>query len=303
MSSYPYRVERFNNMKNSWGLDSLHDLMLYYNPTNEELSSLKFSVMLYISKAFYFDFTSDEELFIKRLDESRKNRDNVTPNGGVVPKKEYQLEYNMVLRSWSRLVKNMISNKPSLLKKFRMTPNIRIKFGTELEENLDRPLTTSWPHSDAWVEGPWGMNCYTPLLGDVTNNNLIFWKPKDTENFNDNVLNTASTYEEMQWALDDYVLSESLTPIKEKVHISDYALIHATNREKNCGTRISIDTTVFVGDHDVHKDREVEYLDEVEIIGENTFISTTRSINDELVVDKQSTFSHYTTGTLKVNDV
>jgi len=303
MSSYSYRVERFNNMKNSWGLDSLHDLMLYYNPTNEELSSLKFSVMLYISKAFYFDFTTDEELFIQRLDESRKNRDNVTPNGGVVPKKEYQLEYNMVLRSWSRLVKNMISNKPSLLKKFRMTPNIRIKFGTELEENLDRPLTTSWPHSDAWVEGPWGMNCYVPLLGDVKNNNLIFWKPKDIDNFNDDVLNTASTYEEMQWALDDYVLSKDLNPIKEKVHISDYALIHATNREKNCGTRISIDTTVFVGNHDVHEDRKIEYLDDVEIIGENIFVSTIRSVNDELVVDKQSTFSHYTTGTLKVNNV
>jgi len=303
MSSYSYRVERFNNMKNSWGLDSLHDLMLYYNPTNEELSSLKFSVMLYISKAFYFDFTTDEELFIQRLDDSRKNRDNVTPNGGVVPKKEYQLEYNMVLRSWSKLVKNMISNKPSLLKKFRMTPNIRIKFGTELEENLDRPLTTSWPHSDAWVEGPWGMNCYVPLLGDVKNNNLIFWKPKDIDNFNDDVLNTASTYEEMQWTLDDYVLSKDLNPIKEKVHISDYALIHATNREKNCGTRISIDTTVFVGDHDVHEDRKIEYLDDVEIIGENIFVSTIRSVNDKLVVDKQSTFSHYTTGTLKVNNV
>ena len=303
MSSYSYRVERFNNMKNSWGLDSLHDLMLYYNPTNEELSSLKFSVMLYISKAFYFDFTTDEELFIQRLDDSRKNRDNVTPNGGVVPKKEYQLEYNMVLRSWSKLVKNMISNKPSLLKKFRMTPNIRIKFGTELEENLDRPLTTSWPHPDAWVEGPWGMNCYVPLLGDVKNNNLIFWKPKDIDNFNDDVLNTASTYEEMQWTLDDYVLSKDLNPIKEKVHISDYALIHATNREKNCGTRISIDTTVFVGDHDVHEDRKIEYLDDVEIIGENIFVSTIRSVNDKLVVDKQSTFSHYTTGTLKVNNV
>ena len=197
----------------------------------------------------------------------------------------------------------MISNKPSLLKKFRMTPNIRIKFGTELEENLDRPLTTSWPHSDAWVEGPWGMNCYVPLLGDVKNNNLIFWKPKDIDNFNDDVLNTASTYEEMQWTLDDYVLSKDLNPIKEKVHISDYALIHATNREKNCGTRISIDTTVFVGDHDVHEDRKIEYLDDVEIIGENIFVSTIRSVNDKLVVDKQSTFSHYTTGTLKVNNV
>ena len=51
----------------------------------------------------------------------------------------------------------------------------------------------------------------------------------------------------------------------------------------------------------MHADREVEYLDEVEIIGEDLCISTNRSIEDELVVDKKSTFSHYTTGTLKVN--
>jgi len=303
MSSYPYRVKRFKDIKDTWDLKTIHDLMVYYTPKHNELENLKFSIMLYISKAMYFDFTFDEVEFIKSLDENRDVRDNVTPNGGVVPKKEYQLEYNMVLRSWSKIVKNMISNKPSLLKKFRMTPNIRIKFGKEIEENLDRPLTTSWPHSDAWVEGPWGMNCYTPLLGDVKNNNLVFWKPKDTNNFNDDALNTASTYEEMQWTLDEYVLDDTIRPIKGKVHISDYALIHATDRKENCGTRISIDTTVFVGDHDVHKDREVEYFDDVEIIGESKFISTNRSIKDELMIDKKSTFSHYTTGTLRVNDV
>ncbi len=303
MSSYPYRVQRFKQIKNTWDLESIHDLMVYYTPDKVELENLKFSVMLYISKAMYFDFTSNEIEFIKRLDEHRNVRDNVTPNGGVVPKKEYQLEYNMVLRSWSKIVKNMISNDPKLLKKFRMTPNIRIKFGKEIKENLDRPLTTSWPHSDAWVEGPWGMNCYTPLLGDVENNNLIFWKPKDVNNFNDDALNTASTYEEMQWTLDEYILDDTIKPIKEKVHISDYALIHATDRKENCGTRISIDTTVFVGDHDVHKDREVEYFDDVEIMGEDKFISTNRSIVDDLMVDKKSTFSHYTTGTLSVHDI
>ncbi len=300
-SSYPYRVDRFKKMKDTWDLNSIHDLMLYYKPTKKELDDLRFSVMLYISKACYFDFTTDEVEFMKRLDEHRDVRDNVTPNGGVVPKKEYQLEYNMVLRSWSKIVKNMIKNDSTLLRKFRMTPNIRIKFGKELEENVNRTLTTSWPHSDAWVEGPWGMNCYTPLLGDVDNNNLIFWEPKDIDKFSDNFLNTAATYEEMQWALDYYSINENIKPIKGMVHISDYALIHATDRKENCKTRVSIDTTVFVGDHDVHADREVEYLDEVEIIGEDLCISTNRSIEDELVVDKKSTFSHYTTGTLKVN--
>ena len=303
MSTYPYRVKRFKKMKDTWNLNKIHDLMLYYSPTDQELKDLNFSIMLYISKAFYFKFTDDEVEFIKRLDNNRNIRDNVTPNGGVVPKKEYQLEYNMVLRSWSKIVKNMISNDSKLLKKFRMTPNIRIKFGKELEENVGRVLDTAWPHSDAWVEGPWGMNCYTPLLGDVKNNNLIFWKPKDVNNFNDKALATSSTYEEMQWTLDEYVLDDTISPIKGKVHISDYALIHATNRKKNCGTRVSIDTTVFVGDHDVHKDREVEYFDDVEIIGEDKFISTIRSIKDETMVDKKSTFSHYTTGTLRVNNV
>ena len=123
-SSYPYRLKRFEKMKNTWKLDSLHDLILYYNPTEKELTDLRFSIMLYISKALYFDFTTDEAEFMRRLDSNRNVRDNVTPNGGVVPKKEYQLEYNMVLRSWSKIVKNMISNDSRRLKKFRMTPYI-----------------------------------------------------------------------------------------------------------------------------------------------------------------------------------
>ena len=245
-SSYPYRLKRFRNIKNTWGLDKMHDLILYYTPTEQKLTDLRFSIMLYISKALYFDFTTDEAKFIKRIDDNRNVRDNITPNGAVVPKKEYQLEYNMVLRSWSKIVKNMISNDPKLLKKFRITPNIRIKFEKELEDNIGRTLDTAYPHSDAWLEGPWGMNCYVPLLGDVENYNLIFWTPKNVGKFSDEFLHTAGGYDEMQWVMDYYELDETISPLKGKIHISDYALIHATNRKNNCGTRVSIDTTVFV---------------------------------------------------------
>ena len=54
-----------------------------------------------------------------------------------------------------------------------MTPNIRVKFGSELKDNINRGLNTSHPHSDAWVEGPWGMNCFFPIIGDYKRNNLI----------------------------------------------------------------------------------------------------------------------------------
>ena len=86
---------------------------------------------------------------------ARKNRTNITPNGAVVPKREFHLEYNLVLRSWVALIKQITSNNTKLLKLFRVTPNIRIKFGKELIDNKRRGLSTSNPHSDAWVEGPW----------------------------------------------------------------------------------------------------------------------------------------------------
>ena len=301
--SYTYRTERFRRMKSAWNLQRMHDLMLYHRPPETLLRDLRLSIMLYISKAFYFDFIDDERGFLIRLDNNRKVRDNVTPNGGVVPKKEYQLEYNMVLRSWSKIMQNIVTNDSSLLSKFRMTPNIRIKFGTELEENVNRPLNTSHPHSDAWVEGPWAMNCFVPLLGDVKNNNLTFWKPSDTKNFTDEYLNVAATYEEMHWVLEHYQKDENLSPKKGCVHISDYALIHATDRRPNCGTRISIDTTIVIGDHPVHPDREVEYLDELKIIGEQAFVSTNRTIKEEFVKQKNTTFSHYSTGNLRVLDL
>jgi len=298
-TDYDYRKARFLEMEKEWELNRVHDLMVSYTPTEKELKELRLSMMLYISKALYFDFTLDETEFIKRIDDNRSTRDNVTPNGGVVPKREYQVEYNMVLRSWSRIVNSIIKNNPALMTKFRMTPNIRIKFGQELEDNINRTLNTSHPHSDAWVEGPWSMNCFIPILGDAENNNLAFWRPKSPQNFTNDFLSTAATYEEMQWVLDYYVSDKGLKPKKGKVHISDYALIHATNRENNCGTRVSIDTTILVGDHDVHPDREAEYTKDFRVIGEDLLVSTKRSIKDEIMVHKKTTFSHYTTGNLK----
>ena len=259
--------------------------------------------MLYISKAFDFDFTSDETEFIKRLDSKRDFLLNVTPNGAVVPKKEYQLEFNLVLRSWSKIVKEMTSGNPYLLNKIRLTPNVRIKFGQELEANHGRPLNTSIPHSDAWIDGPWGIICFTPLLGDVENNNLYHYKPKDIDQFDDSWLSLSKSFGEMQWVLDYYEQSDEITPQKGKVHLVDYALIHETHRNPNCGTRISIDTNIYVGDHDAHQDRLEEYIDEIKIVGEDLFISTSRSVYESANYEKKTSFSHYTSGTLKINDL
>ena len=297
MSSLQYRKVRMTTMANQWGASKVNDLFIHKKIPDALYDELRRSIGMYIAKALHFNYTEDEELFIQRLNDSRHDRTNVTPNGGVVPKKEYALEYNMFIRSWCNIVKEFIKDDPSYLKKFRLTPNIRIKYAEELEDNVGRGLDTAWPHSDAWVEGPWGMNCHLPIFGDTKNNYLHFYKLKDESAFEDFFLDTSEVYTNMQWVVDFYE-DDTIVPERGYINVSDYALLHKTKRNPGAGTRVSIDTTIFAGDHDVHPDRKTEYLDTIPNIGEELFIACLRSEVDE-VSDKKTVFSHYTSGSLK----
>ena len=297
MSSLQYRKDRMTTMANQWSASKVNDLFIHKKIPDTLYNDLRRSIGMYIAKALHFNYTEDEELFIQRLNDSRHDRTNVTPNGGVVPKKEYALEYNMFIRSWCNIVKEFIKDDPSYLKKFRLTPNIRIKYAEELEDNVGRGLDTAWPHSDAWVEGPWGMNCHLPIFGDTKNNYLHFYKLKDESAFEDFFLDTSEVYTNMQWVVDFYK-DDTLVPERGYINVSDYALLHKTKRNPGAGTRVSIDTTIFAGDHDVHPDRKTEYLDTIPNIGEELFIACLRSEVDE-ISDKKTVFSHYTSGSLK----
>jgi hypothetical protein len=286
-----------NTMASNWNAEKVNDLFIRKKIPKNLYLDLKHSIGLYISKALHFQYTEVENVFISRLEQQRHNRTNVTPNGGVVPKKEYALEYNLFIRSWCNIVKEFIKDDPSYLKKFRLTPNIRIKYAKELEDNVGRGLDTGWPHSDAWVEGPWGMNCHLPIFGDTENNYLHFYKLKDESQFKDEFLKTSEVYTNMQWVV-DYYEDDVIVPEVGYINVSDYALLHKTNRKEGAGTRVSIDTTIFAGEHDVHPDRKIEYLDTIPSVGEELYIACMRSELD-VVAEKKTTFSHYTSGNLK----
>ena len=296
--SLKIRKERINYISKKWGLKKAHPLIATHKINPDFFKEFKFNLKLYISKALKIDFAADDKIFIKNINQARNNRLNVTPNGAVVPKREYHLEYNIILRNWCELVKQLTKKKPKLLKLFRITPNIRIKFGQELKDNKNRGLSTSLIHSDAWVEGPWGMNCFIPFFGDIKKNNLRFYEPKKNE-FNENFMKIAKTYKEMQWVLKHYKPINNFYPRKGFVNISDYSAIHNTFRSKNCGTRISIDTTIFVGNYKPHKDRIREYTNKIPDIGLRQFVDSGQ-YESKKHASKLSTFSHYTSKVLKI---
>jgi hypothetical protein len=100
----------------------------------------------------------------------------------------------------------------------------------------------------------------------------------------------------MQWVLNNYEDHNNILAKPGFINISDCALIHKTMRKPNCGTRISIDTTMFIGQHEAHKDRDLEYLKTIPFNGEDFYV--TCNLRSGEVVNKNSTFSHYTTGNL-----
>lgn len=281
----------------------LHDLMIAI-PINEDvLTSLRNSAMIYIARAMNISLTSlDEKSFIESIYKNRNNLKNITPNGAVVPKKEFIIEYNLFLNFWFQAVSPLVKLSSGLISRIRLTPNLRIKFGDEIKENLNRPLNTSLPHSDAWLEGPYSYNCHVPLFGDHNGNFLKFYQPREKKEFREDFLSNAKTYNEMQWVMDFYKDCDA-KPNINKINLSDYALLHNTHREKGCSARISIDTTIVTEDFPVHPDRVCEYHEKIPQIGNDRLAMTLRSESDDLNPQKKSVFSHYTTGTLEFVEI
>ena len=98
----------------------IHPLITTYKIPNDFFENFKTYIKLYISKALKIEFDKNDKLFVKSIDRARKNRTNITPNGAVVPKREFQLEYNLILRSWCELFRQIAVNNPRLLKLFRI---------------------------------------------------------------------------------------------------------------------------------------------------------------------------------------
>ena len=112
----------------------------------------------------------------------------------------------------------------------------------------------------------------------------------------ENGRNRQSSSMEMQWVLKHY-RKIKFTPKPGNVYVSDYALAHHTNRKKNSKTRISIDTTIFIGNHKPHKDRMKEYRNHIPFVGIDEFVDAGQYERNS-PAEKISTFSHYTSKVL-----
>lgn len=294
LNSLNKRRQRINLLNELYNCKFKHDLFISIKIPDDLIYQLRFATGYFISKAMGFNYLDNEKDLINNINLNKANEKNITPNGAVVPKKEFQLEYNLFLKRWFEIIKYLKDQNTSF-SKIRITPNIRIKFADEIKHNINRKLNTSVTHSDAWLEGPWGLNCHIPLFGDTSKNYLKFFECKNDDKFSDDFLKLSRSYKDMQWVL-KYYKPTKFKPIKNMINISDYALLHKTQRDKSCGTRVSIDTTVYIGNDKMSElidERSTEYLNYIPDIGRSQYVKCNVSQFDK-INHKTNSFSHYT---------
>ena len=87
--SLEYRIQRINKITESWGLEREHPLIASLPLGKQTFENFKCQLKLFISRALQFNYAHDDFEFVKNIDLNRKNRLNVTPNGAVVPKENF----------------------------------------------------------------------------------------------------------------------------------------------------------------------------------------------------------------------
>ena len=279
-----YREKRIDSLEDNFSGKRLNRFLYAIELPTNILNNFKTAVYEYVAKAIKVNVINHIEL-TEAIDNNKHSRVNVTPNGGVVPKVESQFEFNKVLKSWHDIFSYL--QKKNAFRQIRIFPSIRIKESKDSIKSTSRPFSTSYPHSDSWVDGYWGLNLHIPLFGDVKNNCLKYYELKNDKLFNKKMLGYSQGFDKMQWVLNDFKIIENLKAPKDYLCVSDYLLLHNTTRTPGAKSRVSVDSSVLIGDHN-EKDFDDEYTSCIPEFGtKKKYVTTMR--DGEFVNKKKST--------------
>lgn len=169
---------------------------------------------------------------------SFKNR---TPNGFLVPKIETEKEYVDVLLSYKNLLMslNLSSNISAVA-----PPVVRYKTGNASMENLNRPTSSEFPHSDAWAG--WPSNSVLPIIpisGDCEKNKVvIFDLPRDISP--EWLDKTPFPEAQLKFVNKCRQIETDYTP--GFMLLLDICVVHKTHRYEGSQDRVGIDSPILL---------------------------------------------------------
>lgn len=187
-------------------------------------------------------FINNEKEILNYFSKFRNTIKNITPNGSIIPKKENNIEFSVLAKSYCELLNDL--NIYSKVKKVHFPFNVRIKFENIKKGHMKRKHPTESMHADGWTGAdPAWIAIHMFLLGDISKNHILYaYPPNDfEENFlapkNNSIegLNISRKYKIIKF-----------TPKKGSLIFADNSILHCSFRKKSSGVRVSLDSGIDI---------------------------------------------------------
>lgn len=153
------------------------DLISTVDLSLEHFSAIKDAVHGYVCASFECprERTSEEAL-CRRMDEDLESLSNRTPNGALVPKTEFQDEYNEIHRAVAVWLDSL--NMTHLIESIRCPIVVRAVSGKSSPGKDARPYAASKMHVDLWGgDAPDSVAIIIPVLGDIEHTTIEWFRP------------------------------------------------------------------------------------------------------------------------------
>lgn len=237
--SLDIRKKYFKKLTETFDCKKINDLMVEVKIRDDLFKNLQLYTSIYLSKCFNeSSVITDKTLLIQKILNNKHLIKNMTPNGMLVPKRELSLDFNNILKSYIKILDSL--NIFPKIENFHFPPNIRLKYGIEDQNNLNRAHPTEKMHSDTWTgANPNWIAVHLYILGDIENNHLKYaYPPSD---FSEDWLKPVKKAEDgdkfaKKFKEIDY------EPKAGSMILADATIIHRSYRKPGAGIRVSLDT-------------------------------------------------------------
>jgi len=244
------RINRFDNLCSTLECFRPTPLSAIVDIEDTTFENLKTTAKIYLSKVLKsnnINLSSDE--IVKKFNDQRETIPNVTPTGMILPKKYSTIEYNLLMRTFYDTVSSTLKIDDKI-NHWHIPMHIRVKYPESIKTELQRPRhAPEHIHMDSWSSySSFGVTCIIPLFGDLIKNSLDFWELTG-ETYKESWITPPIKSDEFDWEKQKEIAKNYKKVEYERkpkqMFLFDASTVHATHREKGCGTRFSIDN-IFI---------------------------------------------------------
>jgi hypothetical protein len=154
------------------------ELVLLVRVEDEHFQAMRRAALDYLCACFEVDPTLDDDALLSAFDAHVHTVANRTPNGLMIPKKEFEREFNDVHAATSRWLATL--GLDALFYQLECPLDFRVVSGVETDAVQNRPYSSSKTHLDLWSGDPGDhVIIAVPVFGDPERTSVEYFEPPD----------------------------------------------------------------------------------------------------------------------------